>query len=60
MHGWRCQVFDSHHAGFAHLLYWIKVQHMALQLAGGKLGEAAESAAKKIIQQVPHSVVLAR
>jgi hypothetical protein len=52
--------FDYQHGGFPHLLYWLEVESMALQLAGGKLGEAAVSAARTICESVPHSVILAR
>jgi hypothetical protein len=54
------QVFDYEHAGFAHLLYWVEIERMALQLAGGQVGEAAVSAARSIINSVPHSAILAR
>lgn len=33
---------------------------MALQLAGGQVGEAAVAAARSIIDSVPHSVILTR
>ena len=33
---------------------------MALQLTGGQVGETAVSAARSIIDSVPHSVILAR
>jgi hypothetical protein len=54
------QDFDSRAGGFSTMLYWLEVQEMALQAAGGKPGSAAEAAAKELIASLPHSAVLAR
>jgi hypothetical protein len=53
------QQYDHEHGGFAHLLYWLEVESMAMQLAGGQVGEAAVSAARSIIDTVPPSAFLA-
>lgn len=54
------QEFDCSAGGFSSMLYWLEVQDMALQAAGGKPGPEAEAAAKQLIASLPHSVVLAR
>lgn len=54
------QEFDGRAGGFTSMLYWLEVQDMALQAAGGKPGPEAEAAVKKLIASLPHSVVLAR
>lgn len=46
--------------GFNSMLYWLVIQDMALQAAGGKPGPEAEAAAKKLIATLPHSAVLTR
>jgi hypothetical protein len=40
--------------------YWLEVQQMALQLAGGKPGPAAKAAALQLLKTLPHSTVIAR
>lgn len=54
------QAFDYEHSGFAHLLYWVEVERMALQAVGGQVGNAAVAAACSILDSAPRSVVLAR
>lgn len=54
------QDIDRRAGGFSHMLYWLQIQEMALQAAGGKPGPEAEAAAKKLIASLPHSAVLTR
>jgi hypothetical protein len=42
------------------MLYWLEIQDMALQAAGGKPGPEAAAAAEKLIATLPHSDVLTR
>jgi hypothetical protein len=42
------------------MLYWLQIQDMALQAAGGKPGPEAAAAAQKLIATLPHSAVLTR
>jgi hypothetical protein len=42
------------------MMYWLDIQQMASQLAGGKPGPAAKAAALHLLENVPHSVVVAR
>jgi hypothetical protein len=42
------------------MIYWLEIQQMALQLAGGKPGPAAKAAALELMEKLPHSAVIAR
>lgn len=54
------QTLDIWQGCFPYMLYWLEVQQMALQLAGGKPGPAAEAAALQLMEKVPHSALITR
>jgi hypothetical protein len=42
------------------MLYYLDIQQLALQQAGGQTGPAARAAAVELMDKLPHSVVAAR
>lgn len=54
------QGMDDGNGCFPFMLYWLEIQQMALQLAGGKPGPEAKAAALQLLEKVPHSAVIAR
>jgi len=46
--------------GAPFMLYYLELQQMALEAAGGRAGPAASAAGEKLLETLPHSVVLAR
>lgn len=54
------QVHDASLAGAAYMLYYLDIQQLALQQAGGQTGPAARAAAVELMSKLPHSVVAAR
>jgi len=51
---------DVTYGGAPFMLYYLELQQMALEAADGTTGPAARAAGEKLLETLPHNVVLAR